>query len=87
MDYRQSPAASYSLYADYYWYEVGDMICVGNADMLYYCFPKTEGDVAAKTCLAVKELYKIAARMISADGVLWVFSPYTNVAKNDILIL
>lgn len=59
LDYRQSPAASYSLYADYYWYEVGDMICIGNADMLYYCFPKTEGDVVAKTRLAVEELYKM----------------------------
>lgn len=59
LDYRQSPAASYSLYADYYWYEVGDMICIGNADALYYCFPKTEGDVVAKTRLAAEELYKM----------------------------
>lgn len=59
LDYRQSPSASYSLYADYYWYEVGDMICIGNADMLYYCFPKTEGDVVAKTRLAAEELYKM----------------------------
>ncbi|MBD5478513.1 MAG: hypothetical protein HDR14_04340 [Lachnospiraceae bacterium] len=62
LDYRQSPAASYSLYADYYWYEVGDMICIGNADALYYCFPKTEGDVVAKTRLAAEELYKMVRR-------------------------
>ena len=59
LDYRQSPAASYSLYADYYWYEIGDMICIGDNDMLYYCFPTENSDVAAKTRLAAEELYKI----------------------------
>ncbi len=58
-DYKQSPAASYSLYADYYWYEIGDMICIGDNDTLYYCFPEEEGDFAAKTRLAAEELYKI----------------------------
>ena len=59
LDYRQKPLASYSLYADYYWYELGDMICIGNQKALYYCFPKVEGDVAAKTRLAAEELYKL----------------------------
>lgn len=59
LDYRQSPAASYSLYSDYYWYEIGDMICIGDTSALYYCFPKEGGDIAAKTRLAAEELYKI----------------------------
>lgn len=59
LDYRQKPLSSYSLYSDYYWYEIGDMICIGKADMLYYCFPKVEGDIAAKARLAAEELYKI----------------------------
>ena len=59
LDYIQKPLSSYSLYADYYWYKMGDMICVGDKDVLYYCFPKDCGDVVAKTRLASEELYKI----------------------------
>ena len=59
LDYTQGPLACYSLYADYYWYEIADMICIGNQDALYYCFPKGTGDVVAKTRLAVEELYKL----------------------------
>ena len=40
LHYTQSPLASYSLYADYYWYEIADVICIGNNDVLYYCFPQ-----------------------------------------------
>ena len=59
LDYRQKPAASYSLYSDYFWYEIGDMICIGDKQALYYCFPKGCGDVVAKTRLAAEELYKL----------------------------
>jgi len=59
LDYKQSVKASYSLYADYYWYEIGDMICVGDMKNLYYCFPKNSGDVVAKTRLAAEELFKM----------------------------
>ena len=62
LDYRHSPASSYSLYADYYWYELGDMICIGDTNALYYCFPKTAGDVAAKARLAAEELFKMQRR-------------------------
>jgi len=58
LEYRQSPLACYSLYSDYYWYEIDDVICIGDNDVLYYCFPKTKNKVA-KTRLAVEELYKI----------------------------
>ena len=59
IDYFQKPASSYSLYADYFWYELGDMICIGTPDRLFYCFPTAGGDVAAKTRLAAEELYKM----------------------------
>lgn len=59
LEYLQKPGASYSLYADYYWYEIGDMICIGNSSILYYCFPKEDGDVVAKTRLAAEELYRM----------------------------
>lgn len=59
LHYEQSPKASYSLYSDYYWYEIGDMICIGDMKTLYYCFPKKEGDIVAKARIATEELYKI----------------------------
>ena len=66
LDYSQGPLACYSLYADYFWYEIGDMICIGNRDALYYCFPQNAGDVAAKTRLAQEELYKLKKRRKAA---------------------
>ena len=59
LDYRHKALASYSLNSDYYWYEMGDVICLGNMKVSYYCFPKNCGDVVAKTRLATEELYKI----------------------------
>ncbi len=35
------------------------MICIGNTEVLYYCFPTGGGDVVAKTRLATEELYKM----------------------------
>ncbi len=59
LEYNQKPLASYSLYSDYFWYELGDVICIGNMKVLYYCFPKTEKDIVAKTRLATEEMYKL----------------------------
>ncbi|MCR5356863.1 MAG: hypothetical protein K6E63_05600, partial [Lachnospiraceae bacterium] len=59
IDYKQKPTAAYSLNADYYWYEIGDMIGIGDMKAAYYCFPKNCGDIVAKTRLAVEELYKL----------------------------
>ena len=59
LDYRHTPEMSYSLYSDYYWYEIGDMICIGDQRMLYYCFPESDGDIVAKTRIAAEELFKL----------------------------
>ena len=59
LQYCQSPKASYSLYADYFWYELGDIICIGDAKTLYYCFPKEGSVPVAKTRLATEEMYKL----------------------------
>ncbi len=60
LDYSQSSISSYSLNVDYYWYEIGDMISIGNKRHLFYCFPKNQGDtIVAKARLAAEELYKI----------------------------
>ena len=54
----QPPRYSYSLNADFYWYEGTDIISFGNTEMLYYCFPKTKIPVA-KIRIAVEETYKM----------------------------
>lgn len=58
LHYTQSPLYSYSLYADYYWYELGDVICLGDLETQYCCFPRSPHPVA-KTRLAVEELYRM----------------------------
>jgi len=59
LHYEQPVSATYSIYSDYFWYEIGDVICIGNQDCLYYCFPKQK-DIVAKARIAAEELYKIA---------------------------
>jgi len=62
LHYEQKPSASYSLYADYFWYELGDMICIGDNRYQYYCFPKNqEKAIVAKARLATEEMYKLRA--------------------------
>ena len=61
IDYKQKASSSYRLNADYFWYEIGDVIGIGDSKMLYYCFPKDAGDIVTKTRLATEEMYKIAA--------------------------
>ena len=58
LDYTQSPVASHTLYADYYWYEIGDVIGIGNNEFSYFCFPGPDVSVT-KTRLATEELYKL----------------------------
>jgi len=59
LEYHQGPMASYSLNVDYFWYEIGDVICIGDAKCQYYCFPKGMTDVVTKARLAAEELYKL----------------------------
>lgn len=64
LDYVQSPKSSYSLYSDFYWYEIGDMISIGNEKVQYYCFPQNSENVVARTRLATEEMYKMAIHNI-----------------------
>ncbi|MBQ2896304.1 MAG: 1-acyl-sn-glycerol-3-phosphate acyltransferase [Oscillospiraceae bacterium] len=61
LEYWQGPAASYSLNADYYYYEIGDMISIGDQKALYYCYPQ-ENISVTKVRLAAEELYKMKKR-------------------------
>lgn len=58
LHYVHKPLNSYNLNADYYWYEIGDIISIGDQDALFYCFPKDATSVA-KARLATEELYKL----------------------------
>ncbi len=59
LDYKQPPLASYSINADYYFYEIGDMISIGNKRHLFYCFPRNTQAIVAKAKMAAEELYKL----------------------------
>ena len=69
LDYKQSPVFSHTLYADYYWYEIGDVIGIGDNEFSYFCFPKGNVSVT-KARLATEELYKMkkAKRRTASDS-------------------
>ena len=46
------------MYADYYWYEIGDVIGIGDNEFSYFCFPGADVSVT-KARLATEELYKM----------------------------
>lgn len=60
LDYVQPPIASYTVNADYYFYEIGDMISIGNRRHLFYCFPKNTQAIVAKSKMAAEELYRMS---------------------------
>lgn len=59
LDYHQKPTAQYSVNADLNWYELGDIISVGDLKCLFYCLPRVDGIPVAKMRLAAEEAYKI----------------------------
>ncbi len=59
LNYTHAAQLSYSLYSDFYWYEIGDVISIGDARVLYYCIPKTDTDIVAKARIATEEIYKL----------------------------
>ncbi len=58
LDYKQSPLFSHTVYSDYYWYEIGDVIGIGDNEFSYFCFPGENVSVT-KVRLACEELYKL----------------------------
>lgn len=58
LHYERSPLESYSVYSDYFWYEIGDVICIGDRDKLFYCFPR-QRDVVAKVRMATEEIFNL----------------------------
>ena len=56
--YSQPANHSYTLNSDLNWYEIGDVIGIGDNDVRYYCVINKEKDVALKARLATEELFK-----------------------------
>jgi len=61
LDYRQSPRASHTVNCDFYWYQIADVIGLGDRECQYFCFPRTPVPVA-KVRLAAEELYKMSRK-------------------------
>ncbi len=53
----QKSLACYSLYSDFFWYEVGDIVSLGTPEIRYYIVPE-EKDVVAKFRIATEEMFK-----------------------------
>ena len=68
LDYTQKPQSCFGLYADYYWYEIADCICIGDSEVHYFCFPKNQKVSVAKLRLATEEMYKLYKARILQDG-------------------
>ena len=62
LHYEQKPLCSHSVNSDFYFYQLGDMVSFGNNDHLFYCFPKTEGDIVTKIRFAAEEIYRLALK-------------------------
>ena len=60
LDHLHTPQQSHSISSEFYFYEIGDVVCLGNHSMMLYCFPQCEGDVVTKIRLAAEEQYKLA---------------------------
>ena len=67
LDYTQKPQSCFGLYADYYWYEIADCICIGDSEVHYFCFPKDKHVSVAKIRLATEEMYKLYKSRILQD--------------------
>ena len=59
IDYRQSSRGMYTCEAIPYWYQIDDVIGMGDHHALYYAFPTEHKEVVGKVKLAAEEIYKI----------------------------
>ena len=59
IDYHQSSKSMYTCEAIPYWYEIDDVIGMGDNRALYFAFPTEHKEVVGKVKLAVEEIFKI----------------------------
>ena len=58
LDFAQPSTASHSINVDFYFYTMGDVICIGDKTELFYCFTPNNAPVF-KARLAAEEIYKV----------------------------
>ena len=59
LDYSQAADTIYTINSDFYFYQIADVINIGDTSIQYFCLTKTGEDYAFKTRMAAEELYKI----------------------------
>lgn len=59
LDYRQSSRSMYTCESAFFWYQMKDVIGMGDKRALYFAMPKNRTELSAKTRLAVEEIFKI----------------------------
>ncbi len=59
LDYHQSSDTMYTCEAIPYWYQIDDVIGIGDNRALYYAFPTEQKEVVGKVKLAAEEIFKI----------------------------
>ena len=59
LHYEQKPLCSHTVNSDFYFYQIGDMVSIGNNEHLFYCFPEVKGDIVTKIRFAAEEIYKL----------------------------
>jgi hypothetical protein len=59
LNYHQGATATYTINADFFWYQIADTINIGDSNAQYFCFPKSDEVSVFKARLATEELYKL----------------------------
>ncbi len=67
--YHQDPWSSYSLNVDFFWYEIGDVIGIGNKERLYYCFPMDSDAPVVRARFAAEEMYRMPKLVPTAENI------------------
>lgn len=58
LEFSLKPLNSYTICSDFYFYQIDDVVCIGNNNIRYCCFPKNSKDIVTKIKLATEELHK-----------------------------
>ena len=66
IDYSTSPLDNYSLSCDIFWYEMGDMISIGDDRRIFYLFPEDGQMVVSKARFATESFYRRAKERLTS---------------------
>ncbi len=66
IEFTTSPLDNYSLASDIFWYELGDMISIGDDRRIFYLFPEDGQMVVSKARFATESFYHRAKEILSS---------------------